>query len=81
MLQISPVTVEPYNAVLTTHGTLEYSDCTFVVDNEAIYDICARNLDVNRPTYTNLNRLIAQVRTVTSISFFHLFQLSENYPT
>ncbi|KAG8325828.1 Tubulin alpha-1 chain [Homalodisca vitripennis] len=65
--QISPLIVEPYNAVLTTHGTLEYADCTFVVDNEAIYDICARNLDVPRPTYTNLNRLIAQVvSTVTA---------------
>ena len=30
-------------------------------DNEALYDICRRNLDVERPTYTNLNRLIAQI--------------------
>jgi len=30
-------------------------------DNEAIYDICRRNLDVVSPTYQNLNRLIAQV--------------------
>merc|ERR1712093_164150 len=29
------------------------------VDNEALYDICRRNLDIERPTYTNLNRLIA----------------------
>lgn len=32
-----------------------------MVDNEAIYDICRRNLDLARPTYTNLNRLIAQI--------------------
>merc|ERR1719327_2471831 len=32
-----------------------------MVDNEALYDICRRNLDIERPTYTNLNRLIAQV--------------------
>lgn len=32
-----------------------------MVDNEAIYDICRRNLDIERPTYTNLNRLIGQV--------------------
>lgn len=32
-----------------------------VLDNEAIYDICRRNLGIERPTYTNLNRLIAQV--------------------
>ena len=43
------------------HTTLEHSDCAFMVDNEAIYDICRRNLDIERPTYTNLNRLIGQI--------------------
>jgi len=32
-----------------------------MLDNEAIYDICRRNLDIEMPSYTNLNRLIAQV--------------------
>nr|CAD7578309.1 unnamed protein product [Timema californicum] len=59
--RISTAIVEPYNAVLTTHGTIENMDCTFLMDNEACYDICARNLDVMRPTYTNLNRLMGQV--------------------
>jgi len=58
--------VEPYNSILTTHTTLEHSDCSFMVDNEAIYDICRRNLDIERPTYTNLNRLIGQI--VSSIT-------------
>jgi tubulin alpha len=31
-----------------------------MVDNEAIYNICKRNLDVPQPSYENLNRLIAQ---------------------
>jgi tubulin alpha len=52
--------VEPYNSILTTHTTLEHSDCSFMVDNEAIYDICRRNLGIERPGYENLNRLIAQ---------------------
>ena len=59
--QVSTAVVEPYNSILTCHTTLEHSDCAFMVDNEAIYDICRRNLDIERPTYTNLNRLIAQV--------------------
>lgn len=83
--------VEPYNSILTTHTTLEHSDCAFMVniyfnwqskdinlnyffktintikvDNEAIYDICKRSLGIERPTYTNLNRLISQV--VSSIT-------------
>ena len=65
-LQIATAVVEPYNSILTTHTTLEHSDCAFMVDNEAIYDICRRNLDIERPTYTNLNRLIAQI--VSSIT-------------
>ncbi|KAG7278483.1 hypothetical protein CRUP_038778 [Coryphaenoides rupestris] len=64
--QVSTAVVEPYNAILTTHTTLEHSDCAFMVDNEAIYDICRRNLDIERPSYTNLNRLISQI--VSSIT-------------
>ncbi|KAG0026804.1 Tubulin alpha-3C/D chain [Podila clonocystis] len=60
--------VEPYNSILTTHTTLELADCTFMVDNEAIYDICRRNLDVERPTYSNLNRMIAQVVSSITLS-------------
>merc|ERR1739838_599306 len=64
--QISTAVVEPYNSILTTHTTLEHSDCAFMVDNEAIYDIRRRNLDIERPTYTNLNRLMGQI--VSSIT-------------
>lgn len=59
--QVSSSVVEPYNAVLSTHSTIEHSDCTFLVDNEAVYDICKRNLDIPRPDHYHLNRLIAQV--------------------
>lgn len=64
--KVATAVVEPYNSVLTTHTTLEHSDCAFMVDNEAIYDICKRNLDIERPTYINLNRLVAQI--VSSIT-------------
>ncbi|GFS22802.1 tubulin alpha chain [Elysia marginata] len=64
--QVSTAVVEPYNAILTTHTSLEHSDVAFMVDNEAIYDIVRRNMDIARPTYTNLNRLIGQI--VSSIT-------------
>ncbi|CAH1153395.1 unnamed protein product [Phaedon cochleariae] len=66
--RIATAVVEPYNAVLTTHSTLEHSDCAFMVDNEAIYDICVRNLNIPRPGYSNLNRLIAQIVSSTTAS-------------
>jgi len=59
--QISPIIVEPYNAVFTTHGAMELENCCFLMDNEAAFDICSRHLDVERPTYTNINRLLGQV--------------------
>ena len=76
--RVSTAVVEPYNAVLTTHTTLEHSDCAFMVDNEAIYDLCTKKLGVERPNYTNLNRLIAQV--VSSITGKLLFKFPNFKP-
>jgi tubulin alpha len=59
--QIATAVVEPYNSVLSTHSLLEHTDVAVMLDNEAIYDICRRALGIERPTYTNLNHLIAQV--------------------
>merc|ERR1712130_7745 len=59
--QVSTAVVEPYNHVLSTHALLEHTDVTFCLDNEACYDVCRRCLDIERPTYTNLNRIIAQI--------------------
>ncbi|XP_072035730.1 tubulin alpha chain-like [Amphiura filiformis] len=74
--QISTAVVEPYNAVLATYGGMDHSDCAFMFDNEALYDICRRNLGIERPTYTNLNRLIAQV--VSSITASLRFPGNQN---
>lgn len=63
---ISTAVVEPYNSILTTHTTLEHTDCAFMVDNEALYDLCQKNLGIDRPSHSSLNRLIAQV--VSSIT-------------
>ena len=63
---MAPAIVEPYNSILTTHTSLELTDVSFLVDNQAIYEICLKNMAVDRPTYTNLNRIIAQ--TVSSIT-------------
>merc|ERR1711988_1306787 len=66
--QVSNAVVEPYNSVLSTHALLEHTDVTFCLDNEALYDVCRRNLDIERPTYTNLNRLFAQVTSSLTAS-------------
>ncbi|KAJ0848002.1 putative tubulin [Helianthus annuus] len=69
--QVSTAVVEPYNSVLSTHSLLEHTDVAVLLDNEAIYDICRRSLDIERPSYTNLNRLISQIISslTTSLRF------------
>jgi tubulin alpha len=57
---ISTCVVEPYNALLTTHWLLDHTEISIILDNEAIYDICQKNLDIDRPSYDNLNRMIAK---------------------
>jgi tubulin alpha len=64
--EVSTSVVEPYNTVLSTHSTIEHADCTFLVDNTAVYDICRKSLDIPRPDFEHLNRLVAQV--VSSIT-------------
>ena len=66
--KISTSCVEPYNSVMSTHAMLENLDVSVLFDNEAIYDITQMRLDVERPSYTNLNRLISQVISSLTVS-------------
>jgi tubulin alpha len=66
--KISTAVVEPYNAVLTTHSMLEHVDCTFMVDNEAVNDLCRARLKIDNPHYMNLNRIIAQIYSSVTAS-------------
>jgi len=59
--KVSDTVVEPYNAVLSSHQLLENADETFLVDNEALYNIHQNVLKKPAPTYADMNSLIAQV--------------------
>ena len=84
MFQISAAVVEPYNSILTTHASMEQCDVAFMVDNEAIYDQCSKNLGINNPNYRNLNRLISQIVSSITASlrlelyFCHFLKLNAN---
>jgi len=58
--KVSDTVVEPYNAVLSSHQLLENSDETFVIDNEALYNINHNILKNDQPTYSELNGLVAK---------------------
>ena len=38
---------------------VENTDETFIIDNEALYDICCRSQRISRPTYGDLNHLVS----------------------
>merc|ERR1712126_133727 len=44
--QTATAVVEPYNSVLTTHAAMDHSDVTFLVDNDAVFNICKNKLDI-----------------------------------
>merc|ERR1711973_541883 len=56
----------PYNAMLSTHWLLDHTEVSLVLDNEAIYAICQKQLEMDRPSYMDLNKIIAKV--VSSMS-------------
>jgi len=58
---ISTCIVEPYNGLLSTHWLLDHTDVSLVLDNEALYGICQKKLDIKKPSYVNLNQIIAKV--------------------
>ncbi|CAD8189355.1 unnamed protein product [Paramecium pentaurelia] len=53
--------VEPYNVILATQYLQELADVCILLDNQAIYEIFNKILDIECPSHTNLNTLTAQV--------------------
>jgi len=58
---ISTCIVEPYNGLLSTHWLLDHTDVSLVLDNEALYGICQKKLDIKKPSYKALNMIISKV--------------------
>jgi len=59
--KVSDVVVEPYNATLSIHQIIENGDETFVIDNEALYNISHNVLKQSQPKYKDLNWVISLV--------------------
>jgi len=57
--KVSDTVVEPYNATLSVHQLVENTDEVYVIDNEALYDICFRTLKLSNPSYGDLNHLVS----------------------
>ncbi|EWM24719.1 beta tubulin [Nannochloropsis gaditana] len=66
--KVSDTVVEPYNAMLSVHQLVENADQCFILDNEALYNICLRTLKLVNPTYGDLNHLVSAAMCGTTCS-------------
>ncbi|KAH0821314.1 hypothetical protein GEV33_001477 [Tenebrio molitor] len=57
--KVSDTVVEPYNTVMSIHHLVENTDETYIIDNEALHDICYRTLKLSSPSLADLNHLIS----------------------
>ncbi|GKA10815.1 tubulin alpha chain [Tanacetum coccineum] len=61
-------------AVLSTHSLLEHTDVSVLLDNEAIYGICRRSLDIERPTPILTVWFLKSVSVLHDLRFFARFE-------
>jgi tubulin alpha len=76
--KLSTSITEPYNSIFGIHSQLNCIDCAFILDNKAIYEMSQKKLNIEKPTYTNINRIIAQVISSVTSSMRFNGSLNEN---
>jgi tubulin alpha len=65
---LSNSVVEPYNCIFSSFYQTEQSNVTTLIDNEAVYDICRRQLEIEIPNFRDLNCIISQVNSSMTAS-------------
>ncbi len=56
----STCVIEPYNTLLAMHRILDFTEVSLIFDNEALYNICQKKLDISHPTFSNVNKVISK---------------------
>lgn len=77
--KVSDTVTEPYNATLSLHQLIENADAVVCLDNDALYDICSRNLKIPNPSYAELNSLISGVMSGVTCSLRFPGQLNADF--
>ena len=55
--------VEPYNSVFSLSHLVANSDETFLIDNEALHNICVNTLKLSAASYQEMNLIISAAMT------------------
>ena len=61
------IIVDSYNHVLSVPSMIEHCTSEFLFDNEAIYRYIANNLQIEEPSLTDVNQLIA--KTMAGVTY------------
>lgn len=70
--------VEPYNTIFSLAGTKDTVDLSFVLDNEAAYSVCEKNLGISTPSFDHVNALLAQAVSAMTTSLRFETELNAN---
>ncbi|XP_011495458.1 PREDICTED: tubulin beta chain-like [Ceratosolen solmsi marchali] len=57
--KVQDTIVGPYNVLLSLQQLVNLTDSSFCIDNQGLYDICHRTLELPSPSYTDLNHLVS----------------------
>ena len=60
-LKIKDKPIEGYNVILGINSLIEHADQTYVVHNEALYNMCYDLLNITKPKYNDLNWIVSCV--------------------
>eukprot|EP00442_Polarella_glacialis_P059151 CAMPEP_0115150340 /NCGR_PEP_ID=MMETSP0227-20121206/64990_1 /TAXON_ID=89957 /ORGANISM="Polarella glacialis, Strain CCMP 1383" /LENGTH=463 /DNA_ID=CAMNT_0002560705 /DNA_START=137 /DNA_END=1528 /DNA_ORIENTATION=+ len=74
--QFSSCIVEPYNCIFATHYMRDVVDLSLMMDNEAAYRMCTKNLGIEGPDFEHVNRIIAQCISACTTSLRYEAQLN-----
>jgi tubulin beta len=57
--KVQETVVGPYNVLLSIQQLINLTNSTFCIENESLFNICHRTLEIKRPNYQDLNHLIS----------------------
>jgi len=76
---VSDNTVEAYNSIFCLYQLVENVNMTMLFDNEALYSLVQRKLEIERPTYGEINHHIATAMSGITCPFRFRGLLNSNY--
>eukprot|EP00930_Biecheleria_cincta_P100935 TRINITY_DN92557_c0_g1_i1.p1 TRINITY_DN92557_c0_g1~~TRINITY_DN92557_c0_g1_i1.p1 ORF type:complete len:510 (+),score=70.23 TRINITY_DN92557_c0_g1_i1:108-1637(+) len=73
--QFSSSIVEPYNTIFSTFYMRDVVDISLMLDNQAAYRMCEKNLCIPNPDFDDVNRIISQCVSACTTSLRYEMQL------